>query len=420
MENIVVNEVVGGKLVRLNLQISLEGAVIGNGKVLPLHKTQHIRGRNPVAGGRVFCGGNVQRHGAVLGTPLLGVARTLHVNGAALGRDEEGVHAIVLVAVGNGRLKSGGLLHWLGIRLGLLVVVLSRGQVGGLDAVRTLEVQILPGQQSAAALGGLTHDGSDELVAALVAVVAPHFDGVLLRRIQGVSGNLNVTVEESVLVLERILGVVVLDNVADSQDGGVRTLLTNKNLHALGGVNIAVEVPAIEVKILVLGCIGKGTVTPVRGEGVGLSLLVTAGLRGGVSRQGAGGNGRGCFRSHILSQRRAHGKHHGTGENQRTASLCCAGKRRRGLRVRQRRHHYPYRFYCVSHRGVRYRGKRRATLRNTAPKTVRHPRAYGDAGAMGWLVVPVGFGDDFTLPNPQPEITDPLNDELNVSLYFNL
>jgi hypothetical protein len=39
---------------------------------------------------------------------------------------------------------------------------------------------------------------------------------------------------------------------------------------------------------------------------------------------------------------------------------------------------------------------------------------------MGWLVVPVGFGDDFTLPNPQPEITDPLNDELNVSLYFNL
>ena len=358
----------------------------------------------------------------MLGTPLLGVARTLHVNGAALGRDEESIHAIVLVAVGNGRLKSGGLLHGLRIRrwLGLLVVVLSRGQVGGLNAVRTLEVQILPGQQSAAALGGLTHDGSDELVAALVAVVAPHFDGVLLRRIQGVSGNLNVADEVPVLVLERILGVVVLDNVADSQDGGVRTLLTNKNLHALGGVNIAVEVPAIEVKILVLGRIGKGTVAPVRGEGVGLSLLVTAGLRGGVSRQGASGNGRGCFRSHILSQRRAHGKHHGTGENQRTASLCCAGKRRRGLRVRQRRHHYPYRFYCVSHRGVRYRGKRRATLRNTAPKTVRHPRAYGDAGAMGWLVVPVGFGDDFTLPNPQPEITDPLNDELNVSLYFNL
>ena len=74
VENIVVNEVVGGKLVRLNLQVSLEGAVIGNGEVLTLHKTQHIRGRNPVARGRVFCGCNVQRHGAVLGTPLLGVA----------------------------------------------------------------------------------------------------------------------------------------------------------------------------------------------------------------------------------------------------------------------------------------------------------------------------------------------------------
>ena len=62
-------------------------------------------------------------------------------------------------------------------------------------------------------------------------------------------------------------------------------------------------------------------------------------------------------------------------------------------------------------------------MRNIAEyrtKTVRHPRAYGDAGAMGWLVFPVGFGDDFTLPNPQPEITDPLNCMLNVSLYFNL
>ena len=45
------------------------------------------------------------------------------------------------------------------------------------------------------------------------------------------------------LVLGRILGVVVLDDVADSQDGGVRALLTHNNLNTLRGVNIAVEVP---------------------------------------------------------------------------------------------------------------------------------------------------------------------------------
>ena len=148
VEVVIINEVVGRQLVRLNLQVSLKSAVIGNGEVLTFHKAQHLRGRNLIAGGRVFCRGNVQSHGAVLGTPLLGVTRTLHVNGAALGRDEESIHAIVLVAVENGCLKSGGLLHGLRIRLrlGLLVVVLSRGQVGGLDAVRTLEVQILPGQ----------------------------------------------------------------------------------------------------------------------------------------------------------------------------------------------------------------------------------------------------------------------------------
>ena len=301
VENVVVNEVVGGKLVRLNLQISLKSAVIGNGEVLTLYKTQHIRGRNPVAGGRVFCGGNVQRHGAVLGTPLIGVARTLHVNGTALGRDEESIHAIVLVTVRNGCLKSGGLLHRLGIRLrlGLLLSVLSRGQVGSLSAVRALEIQILPGQQSAATLRSPTHDGSHELIAALVAIVTPHFNGVLLGRIQGMSGNLNIIDEVPVLVLERILGIVVLDNVANSQDRGVRALLTNQNLHALGGLNITVKVPTSEEKLLVLGRVGEGAVTPMRGKGLG--LLMTLDLRSGAIRQGAGSNGGGDIRNHVMS-----------------------------------------------------------------------------------------------------------------------
>ena len=105
---IIIDEVVGGKLVRLNLQVSLKSAVIGNGEVLTLHEAQHLRSRNLVARGRIVRGGNVQRHGAVLSAPLLGVTRTLHMDGTALGRDEDGVHAVVLVTVRDGNLKGRG------------------------------------------------------------------------------------------------------------------------------------------------------------------------------------------------------------------------------------------------------------------------------------------------------------------------
>ena len=108
MEVVIIDEVVGSKLVRLNLQISLKSAVIGNGEVLTLHEAQHLRSRNLVAGGRVVRGSNVQRHGTVLSTPLLGVTRTLHMDGTALSRDEGGVHAVVLVTVRDGNLKGRG------------------------------------------------------------------------------------------------------------------------------------------------------------------------------------------------------------------------------------------------------------------------------------------------------------------------
>ena len=45
------------------------------------------------------------------------------------------------------------------------------------------------------------------------------------------------------LVLERILGVVVLDDVAGCQNRRPQGLLTHNNLNTLRGVNIAVEVP---------------------------------------------------------------------------------------------------------------------------------------------------------------------------------
>ena len=106
---IVINEVVGGKLVRLNLQVSLKSAVIGNGEVLTLHKAQHLRSRNLVAGGCVVRGSNVQRYGAVLGAPLLRVARALHVDGTALGRYEEDVYAVVVVTIGERHIQGRGI-----------------------------------------------------------------------------------------------------------------------------------------------------------------------------------------------------------------------------------------------------------------------------------------------------------------------
>ena len=109
MEVVIINEVVGGKLVRLNLQISLKSAVIGNGEVLTLHKAQHLRRRNLIARRCVVCRGNVQRHGTVLSAPLLGVTRTLHMDGTALGRDEERVHAVVLVTVRDGYIQGRGI-----------------------------------------------------------------------------------------------------------------------------------------------------------------------------------------------------------------------------------------------------------------------------------------------------------------------
>ena len=160
------------------------------------------------------------------------------------------------------------------------------------------------------------------------------------------------------LVLGRILGVVVLDDVANSQDGGVRALLTHNNLNTLRGVNIAVEVPAIEVKILVLGCIGKGTVTPVRGEGVGLSLIVTGILQSVVApmrselirssnriladaiiRQGTSNSRRRSIRGNILGKRRRHRQNHRASQRQCTATPCCT-EEGRSLEIRKSGHNH--------------------------------------------------------------------------------
>ena len=253
-------------------------------------------------------------------TPFLGETRTLHVDGTAL----EGVQQLSLAVVQNlerrGRLLGG----------------LSARNIRSLRTIRTIEVQRLGSEQGTAALGSLTHYGSDKLIATLIAVIAPHLNGVLLRRIQGVSGNLNVTVEEPMLVLGRILGVVVLDDVANSQDGGVRALLTHNNLNTLRGVKITLKPPTPEVQNLILISILQRVVAQVRIE---LIRSISGILTDAIIRQGTSNSRRRSIRGNILSKRRRHRQNHRASQRQCTATPCCT-EEGRSLEIRKSGHNH--------------------------------------------------------------------------------
>ena len=306
---------------RLDGQLSIQGAILGNGEVLTLLKTERrtISGQKATIG-NALRSGNINCYVAVLLTPFLRETRTLHVNGAALG----GVQQLSLSVVQN--LK----------RRGSLLNRLSSRNIRSLRTIRTIKVQRLGSEQGTAALGSLTHDGSDKLIATLVAVIAPHLDGVLLRRIQGVSGNLNVTVEEPMLVLGRILGVVVLDDVANSQDGGVRALLTHNNLNTLRGVNITLKTPTREVQNLIVTGILQSVVAPMRSELIRSSNRI---LADAMIRQGTSNSRRRSIRNNILSNRRRHRQNHRASQRQCTATPCCT-EEGRSLEIRKSGHNH--------------------------------------------------------------------------------
>ena len=82
---VVARLVVALKHVRLDRQLSIQGAILGNGEVLTLLKTERrIISGQKVTIGNTLRSGQVNRYIAVLFTPLLGETRTLHVDGAAL------------------------------------------------------------------------------------------------------------------------------------------------------------------------------------------------------------------------------------------------------------------------------------------------------------------------------------------------
>ena len=317
---VVARLIVALKHVRLDRQLSIQGAILCNGEVLTLFKAERriISGQNATIG-NALRSGQINRHLAVLLAPLLGEPRTLHVDGTAL----EGVQQLSLAVVQN--LK----------RRGSLLNRLSSRNIRSRRAVRTIEVQRLRSKQSAAALGCLTYDRGNELVV-IVAIITPHLNGVLLRRIQGVSGNLNVTVEEPMLVLGRILGVVVLDNVADSQDGGVRALLTHNNLNTLRGVNITLKTPTREVQNLIVTGILQSVVAPMRSELIRSSNRI---LADAIIRQGTSNSRRRSIRGNILSKRRRHRQNHRASQRQCTATPCCT-EEGRSLEIRKSGHNH--------------------------------------------------------------------------------
>ena len=225
---VVARLIVALKHVRLDRQLSIQGAILGNGEVLTLLKTERrtISGQQATIG-NALRSGNINCHVAVLLTPLLGETRTLHMDGTAL----EGVQQLSLAVVQNLERRS------------VLLDSLNARNIRSLRTIRTVKVQRLRSEQGATTLGCLTHDGSDKLVATLVAVVAPHLDNVLLCLIQGVRRNIDGTGHIAALVGEGQFLVVIFDDVANRQNPRPQGLLTHNNLNTLRGVNIAIETP---------------------------------------------------------------------------------------------------------------------------------------------------------------------------------
>ena len=149
------------QLTGLNRQLSIQGAVFSNGEVLTLLKTeQHIlSGQEITIVRNTPRSSNVKHYFAVLLAPLLGVAPTLHMNGAAL----SGVQVRILAVV---PIPERNLLR------GLTRNISSR------HAVAAFEVQLLGSKQGAAVLGCLTYDGGNKL-AVLIALVTPHLDNII-------------------------------------------------------------------------------------------------------------------------------------------------------------------------------------------------------------------------------------------------
>ena len=252
-------------------------------------------------------------------TPFLRETRTLHVNGAALG----GVQQLSLAVVQNLE------------RRGRLLGSLRTRNIRSRRAVRTIKVQRLRSEQGATALGYLANNGGYQVFATLlVAIVTPHLDNILLCLIQGVRRNLDGTCHVTALVSESQLLVVILNDVADSQNRSVRTLLAHNNLNTLRGVNITLKTPTREIQNLIVIGILQSVVAPVGSELIRSSNRRI--LTDTITRQSTGRCSCRSICGNSLGKRRRHRQDHRASQHQCTASLRRPEERR--LRVRKSGH----------------------------------------------------------------------------------
>ena len=219
---------------------------------------------------------------------------------------------------------DGAALSGVQIRILAVVPVPERNLLRGLTrnirscrAVRAFKIQLLGSKQGTAALGCLTHDGGNKLVA-LVAVVTPHLNNIIFFFIQGVCRNLRRTVDVAALVSESQILVVIFNDVANHQNRGVQTHLSHNNLNTLRGVKITLKPPTPEVQNLILISILQRVVAQVRIE---LIRSISGILADAITRQRTSRCRNIC--SSILGKRRSHRQNNRTRQRQCTAAASC-------------------------------------------------------------------------------------------------
>ena len=148
-----------------------------------------------------------------------------------------------------------------------LVLSLRDGSIR--EVLNTLKLQILTAHKNTAVLRRQTHNRGDEgpvLLGEVVVVVAPRLNDVLLRRIQGVCGELDGAVKSASLQAGYAIGAFIVGlHIAHRQDGGAGALLTN---HVHGtlttGQLLTNETLTLNQQLLILRGILQGIILPLR------------------------------------------------------------------------------------------------------------------------------------------------------------
>ena len=159
-------------------------------------------------------------------------------------------------------------------------LVFSLGHSSIREVRNTLKLQILVSHKNTAVLRRVTHNRGDEgpvLLGEVVVVVAPRLNDVLLRRIQGVCGELDGAVKSASLQAGYAIGTFIVGlHIAHRQDGGAGAFLTN---HVHGTLTTGQLLPnetlTLNQQLLILRGVLQSIVLPLRCQDL---RMVSAGV----------------------------------------------------------------------------------------------------------------------------------------------